>query len=368
MALGNLWHMLLATATAPGTPRDIMAGVMTKAPPEPMKPESKPPTAPITSRARSLLTLISMNMMEISFITLSPAACLSRLISTFWFIFMSSGCIFSPMARMMSSLVSSFWKTMVRSAAFTSVIMPLSISLDGPSPAARAELANRDRGARANMRIINNFFIAGISPFAPRGYKFRLSRQAAQLSFRKAGVAELFFCFQTKGAQQVAGKGPVDEGKEECCPYRVHPAPAAHGEDLGDQLFVGEEQDVGGNRHRSESDGFQVGLAFYCRSRGFAGLLFCVFAQDLAGGVVFACLGKGDSRHVFVKGGDGHFFSLVDMKLVISYGCQALPDDPAYITTGQCRALNLAIMFSFALRQPAPSGSSTSNTTQRISR
>jgi hypothetical protein len=51
--LGNLWQMLEATATMPGTPRVIMAGVSTKAPPEPMKPETMPPTKPTTKRARA---------------------------------------------------------------------------------------------------------------------------------------------------------------------------------------------------------------------------------------------------------------------------------------------------------------------------
>ena len=50
MALGNLWHMLLATATVPGTPRLIMPGVRTKAPPEPMKPLTRPPMKPTTNR------------------------------------------------------------------------------------------------------------------------------------------------------------------------------------------------------------------------------------------------------------------------------------------------------------------------------
>ncbi len=50
MALGNLWHMLLATATVPGTPRLIIPGVRTKAPPEPMKPLTRPPMKPTTNR------------------------------------------------------------------------------------------------------------------------------------------------------------------------------------------------------------------------------------------------------------------------------------------------------------------------------
>src|SRR5512136_1674947 len=49
-ALGNLWHMLLATAIRPGTPRLIMPGVSTKAPPEPMKPLTRPPTKPMAKR------------------------------------------------------------------------------------------------------------------------------------------------------------------------------------------------------------------------------------------------------------------------------------------------------------------------------
>jgi hypothetical protein len=42
--------MLEATATIPGTPRLIIAGVSTKAPPEPMKPLTMPPTKPTMKR------------------------------------------------------------------------------------------------------------------------------------------------------------------------------------------------------------------------------------------------------------------------------------------------------------------------------
>src|SRR5512138_2511699 len=42
--------MLLATATVPGTPRLIMPGVSTKAPPEPMKPLTSPPMKPTMNR------------------------------------------------------------------------------------------------------------------------------------------------------------------------------------------------------------------------------------------------------------------------------------------------------------------------------
>ena len=54
-ALGNLWAMLLATATTPGTPRLIMAGVRTKAPPEPMKPLTMPPTKPTRNRMTAVV-------------------------------------------------------------------------------------------------------------------------------------------------------------------------------------------------------------------------------------------------------------------------------------------------------------------------
>ena len=61
MALGNLWHMLLATATVPGTPRLIMPGVRTKAPPEPMKPLTRPPMKPTTNKKAIFHTFKSIN-------------------------------------------------------------------------------------------------------------------------------------------------------------------------------------------------------------------------------------------------------------------------------------------------------------------
>ena len=61
MALGNLWHMLLATATVPGTPRLIMPGVSTKAPPEPMKPLTRPPMKPTTNKKAMFITFKSIN-------------------------------------------------------------------------------------------------------------------------------------------------------------------------------------------------------------------------------------------------------------------------------------------------------------------
>ena len=49
-AFGNLWHRFEATATTPGTPRLIMPGVSTNAPPLPMKPLTSPPMKPTMSR------------------------------------------------------------------------------------------------------------------------------------------------------------------------------------------------------------------------------------------------------------------------------------------------------------------------------
>ncbi len=61
-ALGNLWHMLLATATSPGTPRLIMPGVRTNAPPEPMNPLTRPPTNPTRNRYMMFIELRSMKL------------------------------------------------------------------------------------------------------------------------------------------------------------------------------------------------------------------------------------------------------------------------------------------------------------------
>ena len=61
-ALGNLWHMLLATATVPGTPRLIMPGVSTKAPPEPMNPLTSPPMKPTMNRKQMPDAVRSMNL------------------------------------------------------------------------------------------------------------------------------------------------------------------------------------------------------------------------------------------------------------------------------------------------------------------
>src|SRR3989344_6640771 len=57
-AFGNLCAMLLATATMPGASRLIIAGVSMKAPPEPMKPLTKPPMKP-TTNSNSTLTRVS---------------------------------------------------------------------------------------------------------------------------------------------------------------------------------------------------------------------------------------------------------------------------------------------------------------------
>jgi len=49
MAFPNLWVILAATAIIPGIPRLIMAGVIIKAPPVPIKPLKRPPVKPITA-------------------------------------------------------------------------------------------------------------------------------------------------------------------------------------------------------------------------------------------------------------------------------------------------------------------------------
>src|SRR5512143_3095127 len=59
-ALGNLWQMFEATATMPGAPSVIIAGVSTKAPPEPMKPDTMPPTKPTRISRIAVSGVISM--------------------------------------------------------------------------------------------------------------------------------------------------------------------------------------------------------------------------------------------------------------------------------------------------------------------
>ena len=54
--------MFEATATMPGTPIDIIAGVSTNAPPEPMKPDTMPPTKPTNSRNRMFPAVRSMKL------------------------------------------------------------------------------------------------------------------------------------------------------------------------------------------------------------------------------------------------------------------------------------------------------------------
>ena len=54
-ALPNLCVMLLPTETTPETPRFIIPGVMKKAPPLPMKPESTPPMKPSSTTRNAVL-------------------------------------------------------------------------------------------------------------------------------------------------------------------------------------------------------------------------------------------------------------------------------------------------------------------------
>src|SRR5512134_2158666 len=63
IAFGNLWHMFDATATIPGAPIVIIAGVSTNAPPEPMKPLTMPPTNPTRKSWTALAGSIWMNVM-----------------------------------------------------------------------------------------------------------------------------------------------------------------------------------------------------------------------------------------------------------------------------------------------------------------
>ena len=82
MALGNLWHMLLATATVPGTPRLIIPGVRTKAPPEPMKPLTRPPMKPTTNRKS---TDINVKSIKLALVATSCTAISSlRMITVLW--------------------------------------------------------------------------------------------------------------------------------------------------------------------------------------------------------------------------------------------------------------------------------------------
>jgi len=55
--------MLLATATTPGTPMLIIAGVSTNAPPEPMKPLTMPPTKPTRKSTTTEVAFSSMKEM-----------------------------------------------------------------------------------------------------------------------------------------------------------------------------------------------------------------------------------------------------------------------------------------------------------------
>src|SRR5574341_212959 len=61
-ALGNLWQMFEATATMPGAPMVIIAGVSTKAPPEPMKPLTMPPIRPTRNSCSALAVSIWMKV------------------------------------------------------------------------------------------------------------------------------------------------------------------------------------------------------------------------------------------------------------------------------------------------------------------
>src|SRR4030042_6152789 len=70
-ALGNLWHILLATATRPGTPRLIIPGVKTKAPPEPINPLTSPPMKPTTNKYKTFHKDKSIKL-AISCISLFP--------------------------------------------------------------------------------------------------------------------------------------------------------------------------------------------------------------------------------------------------------------------------------------------------------
>jgi hypothetical protein len=63
--------MLLATATAAGTPRLIMPGVRTNAPPDPMKPLTRPPIKPTMNRNAATPQVTSIN-----FIPSSNASCM----------------------------------------------------------------------------------------------------------------------------------------------------------------------------------------------------------------------------------------------------------------------------------------------------
>ena len=74
--------MFEATATMPGTPIDIMAGVSTKAPPDPMKPETRPPTKPTKSRKAILPTVRSMKLSALASIAGSYFDCLAWTPST----------------------------------------------------------------------------------------------------------------------------------------------------------------------------------------------------------------------------------------------------------------------------------------------
>ena len=156
MALGNLWHMLLATAMAPGAPMVIMAGVRTKAPPEPIKPLRRPPISPMISRAMILETFMSMNMMSMLLMTFSPA-CLSRLTITFLSILTSSGTSACPRTRCIVSSLPAFLKVVMRVVSSTLRKTPFMTSFGGGPPAKADETMGRMRNTP--KMINNNFFI-----------------------------------------------------------------------------------------------------------------------------------------------------------------------------------------------------------------
>ena len=127
--------MLLATATAPGAPSDIIAGVKTKAPPEPMNPLNKPATRPMTIRAMIFCGVISMNIMEISLITFSPVS-LSRVTITFLLMGILSSVIGTLKTSTCDSLFPSLVNTAVRFLKSTLVNRPVNRSLGGGAPPA----------------------------------------------------------------------------------------------------------------------------------------------------------------------------------------------------------------------------------------
>src|SRR5660397_205076 len=140
IALGNLWHILLATATAPGAPSDIIAGVSTKAPPEPMKPLSRPPTRPTISRAINLSLVRPRNMTVISVTVSEPLLSLNDTLAVSSSL-TSSAFIDSSSLTVVGSLVSEGTNVAVWEASFTWVNDPI-LKLSGGALSAKAAGAN----------------------------------------------------------------------------------------------------------------------------------------------------------------------------------------------------------------------------------